>query len=189
MKDVNIYMDRCKVQQCFQELDYDFTDFNIDHFMMYVQHLRQRKIISQPYPFSAGISGLWLETRSVDFIFFQSRTHPIHQTHIRLHEVAHMLLDHPRKPITQLLPPEMLKELAQSDNRWCEMKGQLRSRVINRRSDVYEEEAEYFVELIQGQVVKADRLQELTRPGTSIRTLEPYIKGLPYAPSNQSDLE
>lgn len=27
-----------------------------------------------------------------------------------------MLLDHPRKPITQLLPAKMLKELTQSDN-------------------------------------------------------------------------
>ncbi len=180
-------MDRRKVQQCFEELDYDFTAFNIDHFVTYVQHRRRRPIISQPFPFSAGISGLWLETGQMDFIFFQSRTHPIHQTHIRLHEVAHMLLDHPRKPIAQLLPPEMVQQLTTPGARLHEMKGQLRSRTINRRSNVFEQEAECFVELVQGQVVKADRLAELTRPGTSIRALEPYIKGLPYAASRKND--
>ncbi|TVR25295.1 MAG: hypothetical protein EA396_00155 [Anaerolineaceae bacterium] len=182
-------MDRRKVQQCFAGLDYDFTAFDIDHFIVYVQQLRQRPIISQSFPFSAGISGLWLEMATVDFIIYQSRTHPIHQTHIRLHEVAHMLLDHPRQPIRDSLPAEMLRELTAAGTPSQTMRGHLRMREVNRRCNAFEEEAEYFVELLQRRVVKADRLSELTRTGTSIRSLARYVDGLPYAAKYPDDLQ
>ncbi|MEU5208872.1 hypothetical protein [Streptomyces sp. NPDC020742] len=38
--------------------------------------------------------GLWLSTETDDHIFFEARTSPLHQEHIVLHEIGHLLFDH-----------------------------------------------------------------------------------------------
>ncbi|MFC5919079.1 hypothetical protein [Streptomyces pulveraceus] len=38
--------------------------------------------------------GLWLSTETDDHIFFETRTSPLHQEHIVLHEIGHLLFDH-----------------------------------------------------------------------------------------------
>ncbi|MEV5598087.1 hypothetical protein [Streptomyces sp. NPDC052496] len=38
--------------------------------------------------------GLWLATDTDDHIFFEARTAPLHQEHIVLHEIGHLLFDH-----------------------------------------------------------------------------------------------
>ena len=84
-----------------------------------------------------------------------------------------MLLEHPLRPIQGLLPPELLDELPTPS-------GHLRTLEVNRAKDVYEQEAEYFVALVQKQVVLAERMAELTMGGSSIPALHPYVQGLPY---------
>ncbi|MGA5423351.1 hypothetical protein [Streptomyces lavendulocolor] len=42
----------------------------------------------------AGTCGLWLSTAIDDHIFFEQQTTRVHQEHIVLHEVGHMLFDH-----------------------------------------------------------------------------------------------
>ncbi|MFF3554629.1 hypothetical protein ACFYXL_14610 [Streptomyces tsukubensis] len=44
---------------------------------------------------SPGPLGLWCETPTADLIVFQKETTPLHQDHIVLHEVGHILADHP----------------------------------------------------------------------------------------------
>jgi hypothetical protein len=39
-------------------------------------------------------SGLWIETRGVDYVVFDRATSALHQVHIICHEVGHMLLGH-----------------------------------------------------------------------------------------------
>lgn len=46
---------------------------------------------SLPVP---GPFGLWLATNRADYIFYQAETNRVHQDHIILHEVGHMLGDH-----------------------------------------------------------------------------------------------
>jgi len=167
-------MDRGKIEAFFKQLDYDFTAFDLEHFIKYVEALRGRKIMCFPFPFSPGLSGVWVPGQTLDCIFFQSQTHPIHQIHIVLHELAHMLLEHPLKSVKDVLPAHMLAELNSSGV------GHLRTSPINRNDDVYELEAEYLVQLIQRGVMHADRLAQLTKGGTSNAALRPYVVGLPY---------
>jgi hypothetical protein len=39
-------------------------------------------------------TGMWVETQTADYVFFDGATSPLHQAHIVCHEVGHMLLGH-----------------------------------------------------------------------------------------------
>jgi hypothetical protein len=61
--------------------------------------------------------GLWLSTPKADYVFHQVATSPLHQEHIILHELSHMIFDHAavrepaEGPRTRLLPaldPDMV---------------------------------------------------------------------------------
>ncbi|GAA0896554.1 MULTISPECIES: hypothetical protein [Streptomyces violaceusniger group] len=65
-----------------------------------------------------GICGMWLATETDDHIFFEQRTSRVHQEHILLHEVGHMLFDHcgtdlSRGEASQALLPDLSSQLAQ----------------------------------------------------------------------------
>ncbi|MEV8597812.1 hypothetical protein [Streptomyces sp. NPDC052012] len=56
---------------------------------------RGRPIRLMPYPLPVpGPFGLWIASRTVDYIFYQQETSRTHQDHIILHEVGHILADH-----------------------------------------------------------------------------------------------
>jgi hypothetical protein len=167
-------MNQQHVQQVFHGLEYSFADFSLDHFVHHVSQRRQRPIFRVPVSFSPGISGAWVPRTALDFIFYRSNVHPIHQAHIVLHELAHMLLAHPLRTLHVPLPLD-----DQQDNELIQ--GHLRTITFNRLKDDHEREAEYFVELIQKQVVYADRLDHLTMGGSSIEALHPFVIGLPFA--------
>jgi hypothetical protein len=57
---------------------------------------RHRAIDFVPVGFgSTQISGLWVAGKHTDLIFYERDTTPLHQQHIQLHEIGHMLSDHP----------------------------------------------------------------------------------------------
>ncbi|NYT95429.1 hypothetical protein HW126_16740 [Salinispora sp. H7-4] len=57
---------------------------------------RGRPIRLVPYPIQIpGPFGLWVMTDSADVIFFQKETTAPHQDHIILHEIGHIIADHP----------------------------------------------------------------------------------------------
>jgi hypothetical protein len=60
-----------------------------------VGELRGRPIqrLSMSLP-AGGPSGLWAATHDVDYIVFEERAGPLHQEHIVLHELGHILWDH-----------------------------------------------------------------------------------------------
>jgi len=41
-----------------------------------------------------GLPGLWLETDTADLLYYEERTSPLHQQHIVLHELGHILWGH-----------------------------------------------------------------------------------------------
>lgn len=58
---------------------------------------RGRPIRLAPYALPApGPFGLWVATSTADYIFYQQETSPLHQDHIILHEVGHILADDTR---------------------------------------------------------------------------------------------
>ncbi|GAB4528374.1 MAG: hypothetical protein OHK0046_47190 [Anaerolineae bacterium] len=86
--------------------------------MEFVAQYLQRPILCVLFSFSPGISGAWIRGQFKDFIFFHVDTHPIHQTHIKLHEIAHMLLKHPLKSVYDVLSPELITELESDGLFW-----------------------------------------------------------------------
>jgi hypothetical protein len=60
-----------------------------------VERLRGRPLRLVGVVVPAGCpSGMWWDTDSEDVVVFDTMTSPLHQLHILLHEVAHMLLGH-----------------------------------------------------------------------------------------------
>ncbi|RJQ77995.1 hypothetical protein D5S17_13790 [Pseudonocardiaceae bacterium YIM PH 21723] len=57
---------------------------------------RGRKLYLHPLKELSGDApcGMWLATDKADHIFFEERTSPLHQEHIILHEIGHMLCEH-----------------------------------------------------------------------------------------------
>ena len=73
---------------------------------------RGRPILLRPIASRAGPWGLWVATGSSDVIFFEADTSPLHQQHIILHELGHLLCDHTPLPVTdpatlQVLLPDL----------------------------------------------------------------------------------
>ncbi len=57
---------------------------------------RGRSIALLPLPMSAsGACGLWMAGSRADYICYERDTTPVHQTHIVLHELGHILCEHP----------------------------------------------------------------------------------------------
>jgi hypothetical protein len=52
--------------------------------------LRLVPIISGP----VAPCGAWVRTREADYVFHETGTSPLHQQHIALHEIGHILLNH-----------------------------------------------------------------------------------------------
>lgn len=54
---------------------------------------RHIELLAYPLP-TPGPIGLWVGTQRADLIIYQRETTPLHQEHIILHEVGHILADH-----------------------------------------------------------------------------------------------
>lgn len=69
--------------------------FTLEAFCSNLVHMRRRPLRLLPIPDDAvGPCGLWVAAPSMDYVFHQVATSPLHQEHIVLHELAHMVLDH-----------------------------------------------------------------------------------------------
>ncbi|MFE4328038.1 hypothetical protein ACFRQM_00945 [Streptomyces sp. NPDC056831] len=68
---------------------------NVKELCQALSQSRGRHIELRSYPLPpSGPIGLWFETANADLIIFQRDTTPLHQDHIILHEVGHILADH-----------------------------------------------------------------------------------------------
>ncbi len=70
------------------------TPFDLDIFIAGIAARRGRPIARYALPLMGGLPGLWLETDTADLLYYEERTSPLHQQHIVLHELGHILLGH-----------------------------------------------------------------------------------------------
>lgn len=69
--------------------------FALDAFCKVLAGSRSRPLRLLPIPGrEAGPCGLWVSTDEADYVFHHVATSPLHQEHIILHELAHMIFDH-----------------------------------------------------------------------------------------------
>ncbi|MCD9875013.1 hypothetical protein [Streptomyces guryensis] len=70
---------------------------SIEILCRHISARRGRPLRLHPLPreaATAGACGMWLATDAEDHIFYEQRTAPLHQEHIVLHEIGHVLFDH-----------------------------------------------------------------------------------------------
>lgn len=78
---------------------------------------RQRPIILQPAASKAGPFGMWAAGANVDVIFYDVEASPVHQQHIILHELCHLICNHRPSPLEdfeylRLLCPDLSPEIS-----------------------------------------------------------------------------
>lgn len=163
------------VSAVIQQLKYDFRRFELDHFLDHIQRLRKRQLILMPAVLKHEIVAIWVYTDKADYIFFKSSDHVIHQTHNILHEVAHMMLDHTRIPLEDVLTPELFNQLFSE-----QITGRPRRITREPSNDIEEQEAETFVCIIQEKVMAANRMDQLLDKASSISELNSYVEGMGF---------
>jgi len=163
---------RSKGEKILRDLDYDFKAFTIDTFIARVSEVKRRRIRTIPWDMPPGLFGAWLidGDERVDYIFYRQNVPPIHQIHIQLHELAHILSDHP----TLQVRCDPMGVVLNDNDLPCER----RIRQIAERSDEIEQEAEVLVALIQAQIIRYAQLDRLTRGISSSKTIASSMDGL-----------
>ncbi|MFJ8162631.1 hypothetical protein ACIRBY_17145 [Streptomyces sp. NPDC096136] len=71
--------------------------FSLDALCARIADRRGRPIRLHPLPREAaesGVCGLWVGTETVDYVFYEAHTTPLHREHIVLHELGHILFGH-----------------------------------------------------------------------------------------------
>ena len=69
--------------------------FDLVTFCAGLSERRGRRIVLLPTEMTADSpSGLWIRGDRHDYIVFERTTTPLHQTHIALHEIGHLLCEH-----------------------------------------------------------------------------------------------
>jgi hypothetical protein len=73
--------------------------FDMDAFCAAIGRRRGRPLRRIPAELPTGSpSGMWVATADVDYVFFERRTTALHQRHIVLHELGHLLCGHEAPP-------------------------------------------------------------------------------------------
>jgi hypothetical protein len=86
-----------------------------------IEQRRRRRILLHPLPMRAiglAASGVCVGTTTADYIFFERDTTPLHQLHIQLHELAHLVCGHQTgnaadADLVQLLLPSFVQARVQ----------------------------------------------------------------------------
>ncbi|MFJ5803754.1 ImmA/IrrE family metallo-endopeptidase [Streptomyces decoyicus] len=78
---------------------------------------RQIRLLPLPLP-QGSPHGLWVHTRDEDIVLFESRQAPVHQRHVVMHELGHLICDHEAPPVispdaSRLLLPSLNPALVQ----------------------------------------------------------------------------
>jgi len=117
------------------------SPFDVNVFCERLAARRSRPILLCPMPMGRDVSGLCVAGPTVDFIFYEEQTAPLHQAQIKLHEACHIVCGHrpielSEAEVSCLLFPDLRQEIVQ--------------RVLQRGSysTVEEREAEILASLI-----------------------------------------
>jgi len=87
--------DLVRVRRILDLLDYDFARFSLTDFVCWIEEKQaNRKIVCVAKRLPPSLSGAWLAANEQDYVFFEKDTVKLHQTHIQLHELSHILLGH-----------------------------------------------------------------------------------------------
>jgi hypothetical protein len=166
---------RDRMRALLAEIDYDFSRFSMEGFTAWLEARRGRKILFVPRPLPPTLFGAWMAGDDCDYIFYEANTLPIHQAHIQLHEMAHMLCGHPALMISSQQARILLRQAHPNPSLYESLL--LRS----VRPDEMELEAETLTALIQEQVLRHSTLEKLTTVLSSDEDIAEYMRAMELA--------
>jgi hypothetical protein len=103
--DLNAVRARCEAEVRALALP---TKLELEQLIATIGARRERPIVLCPVRGRPVPCGMWIAADARDYIFFETDTSPLHQAHIQLHELAHLLLGHRS---AQLLDLDFLRDL------------------------------------------------------------------------------
>jgi len=163
---------RKKSETLLNALDYDFNTFTVDNFIHHIAHEIERDIHYIPWPMPPYMSGVWFTDLEdgMEYVFIDDGLSGVHQTHVKLHELAHIIFNHKTLAVSKERIPEILTALLSDQEREAKMV----VRSILRRSlydGAEEQEAEMWASVILERVARSSRLNELKKPSTQQHTI------------------
>lgn len=133
---------------------YDFSHFTMPSFVAWIEARRGRPIHFHPWPMPPTLFGLWLKSADTDFIFYQRDTLALHQVHIQLHELAHILCGHETLEVCSENMSGILRQILTGEG----------LRMRSYYTDAVEAEAETLSALLREEIYRQRRLTQLTHP-------------------------
>lgn len=150
-------MDSKRVQRnmalLLESLDYDFSDFSIPDFSEWLEQQRGQPILFHPRSLPSKLFGAWVPGPRADHIFFEEHTLPLHQKHIKLHELSHLICGHQVKTVSDS-DIESLLHATSADSTTFQKTLQ---RSLNDYTNRQEVEAETLATLISQRAIGRDR--------------------------------
>lgn len=166
-----------------EEIVVDLTipePFDIEVLCEAIGERRGRRLRVAPYPLATGRGspcGMWVSMKDEDIIMIEQRTSSLHQQHIGLHEIGHILCDHGANSSLGLesavrLMPNLDPEMVQ--------------RVLSRSSYDFpqEQEAEMIASLLGERIGvrshgrrRATRTSDQSQTGVALRKLTEAFGG------------
>jgi hypothetical protein len=158
----------------------NYQSFSIADLVKKVAEFRGRPIVLCPLPMPEQTDyGMWIAGPSFDFVFFEWETARVHQDHIILHELAHMLLGHRTANISVELEAELLEHKTFSVIYHTPDTAEVLMRNIAELHErLREREAEALATLIQNEIIRRVGIQNLTRRVTSLAVWTELAIGL-----------
>jgi hypothetical protein len=152
--------------------------FDVDVLCARVAAQRGRPLHLRPIPMpDGGACGVWVSATDCDFIFYEAHTSGLHQEHIKLHELGHMLSDHSTTAVLASVTARFLLP---------DLDPAVVSRVLQRTqyTDDEEREAETIASMILERASRWQPRSEWAGPPEAAdvrarlgRTLEPPSRG------------
>jgi hypothetical protein len=162
---------RNRIQAKLAALNFDFRRFTMESFVAQIEAQLKRRIYFIGWQMPPGFFGVWLSDaeKPLEYIFYDQSAPPLHQVHIQLHELAHVLCGH----TTVKLTGQDIARLLQGKLDWSQLNQALRRSVDQVVED---EEAEVMATLIQEQVIRHSHLEQLTVAISSDESVATYIR-------------
>ena len=146
-------------------VDYDFSRFTMEGFRKYLEACTGYSIQFVPWAMRSAVSGSWIvSSDGRGFIFFDANTPTIHQSHIQLHEMSHVICGHPPANAGDLLEGGVDSETLES------------FLLRTAHSQQVDLEAEVMASLIQERVLRYGRLQELLTVVSSNQDVADFVR-------------
>ena len=156
------------------ELNFDFNDFTMERFVAHIQQLKRCKILFVGWSMPPGMYGAWISDAEDprEFVFYDETLPSLQKIHTQLHELAHIISDHPTKRLSRAEMEDILRRARQDPD--------ILQEVLLRAPDTAqcEDEAETLAALIQKQVIRCQRLQQLTVTVSSDTGVVEHFKAL-----------